>query len=272
MKRVLAITMVLVAAAPAGAKLSKKAYFRLDARASQHVAWSGHATFNGCGDSVSEVDSAGTGDLTARDLDAPWAVAQRTNDGHRVTFLVHGEGAAFAASGKLTRDGHVNAVFSKPPADPNVCRTYGGTGTPDCGTRVLPAGAVLYVNYFTPSAWSYPGPKPKTALLALSGPYVPEWSGIPPFNLCPTSNGDDRLAGSWYDTSVTPQMTVALPLAKLFGTAKRLTVRYADTRTVQTARPASGSVLADDHPVTTTIHWTVRLTRLAKPQLQTPDL
>jgi hypothetical protein len=257
------------AAAPASAKLAKQAYFRLDVKASQHVAWSHDLLTKSCGDSVTELHAGGTGDVSARDQDEPWAVAKRTNDARRMILLVHGEEpSSFAVAGKYVRDLHQNAFFTKPPSDPNAC-PKSLPGSPDCGTRGLPAGALMYVNYVAPGAWPYPKPKPKGGMLTLSGPIVQDWFGRPPFQLCGGANGDDTLAGTWYDPVMRP-MAAALSPSKLLGTAKHFSVSYKDKRTVETGRPG-GSVLEDTHPVTTTIHWKVTFTRIG-PQLQTPGL
>jgi len=259
-----AAALAVAGAAPASAK---KAYFRLDVKASQHVEWSRDSLTQGCGESVTELHAKGTGDLTARDHDQPWAVAQRTNDARRITLLVHGEQpSSFAVEGRYVRAWQQNAFFTKPPKDPRQC-PQSLPGSPDCGTRELPAGALMYVNYVAPGAWTYPTPNPKGGVLTLSGPIVQDWFGRPPFQLCGGANGDDTLAGTWYDPVMRP-MAAPLPVSKLFGKAKRFTVRYKDHRTVQTAHPG-GPVLEDDSPVTTTLHWKVTFTRVG-PQLQTP--
>jgi hypothetical protein len=268
MKRALLIAAALtaVAAAPAGAK---KAYFRLDIKASQHVTWSADSLTKGCSNSVTELHATGTGDLKAHDKYQPWALAQHTNDGRRITLLVHNEvPSSLAVSGTYARTWKQNAFFTKAPDDPSGC-PKSLPGSPDCGTRALPMGAMMYVNYVAPGAWTYPPPKPKGGMLTLSGPYVEDWVGMPPFQICGGANGDDTLAGSWYDTSMRP---LAAPLSpkKLFGKAKHFTVHYKDQRTVETGHPG-GAVLEDEHPVTTTIDWKVTFTRTG-PQLQTPDL
>jgi hypothetical protein len=134
---------------------------------------------------------------------------------------------------------------------------------------VLPPGALMYVNYVAPGAWTYPKPKPKGGVLTVSGPIVQDWFGRPPFQICGGANGDDTLAGTWYDVTMRP-MAAPLAVSKLFGKAKRFTVRYTDQRTVETGHPG-GALLEDSFPVTTTIHWKVIFTRIG-PQLQTPDL
>ena len=91
MRRALLIATALAVAicAPAGA--AKKAYFRLDVEASQHVKWSDDSLTKGCSDSVLELHAKGTGDLEAKDHNDPWAVAQRPADPRRTTLLTYGE-------------------------------------------------------------------------------------------------------------------------------------------------------------------------------------
>jgi hypothetical protein len=248
---IIAAALAVSASAPAGAKLSTQAYFRVDVLAYQNVEWSDHATIKGCSNSVLSVNGQGDGSVIARDHNDPWAVARRT--GNRATLLIQNEGPAFAAEGDVSRHGQVNADFTKPPDDPRDCQRPDAPQN-DCGTQLLPQGALLYLSYTRPK-------------LSLNGPYVQEWGGMP-FKFCPGANGDDTLAGSWYQPGATT--SASLPLTKLFGKAKKFTVEYHNVRTVQTAHPG-GAVLSEDHPVTTTIHWTVKFTRI-KPQLGSAEL
>jgi hypothetical protein len=255
MRRVLltAAALAVAVCAPAGA--ATKAYWRIDVQASQHVEWSEHATVKGCSNSVLELSSSGTGDIKAHDHAAPWAVAVKES-GRPPALLVHGLGPGLAADGSYKREWTQDAFFSKPPDDPAQC-SKPLQGTPDCGTRSMPQGALLYLAY-------------EPGKLTLSGPYVPDWVGMPPFTLCGGANGDDNLGGTWYDPSQRP--TAALPAKKLFGKlgkAKPFTVSYHKVRTVQTAIH-SGAYLADDHPVKTTTNWKVKFTRIGA-QLQTPE-
>ena len=269
MRRALLIATALAVAicAPAGA--AKKAYFRLDVTASQHVKWSDDSLTKGCSDSVLELHAKGTGDLEAQDHNDPWAVAQRPADPRRTTLLTYGETpSSFSVEGRYLRDWQQNAFYTKPPKDPSAC-PKSLPGSPDCGPRDLPGGSLMYVNYVAPGAWTYPAPKPKGGVLIVSGPYIEDWVGMPPFKLCGGANGDDTLAGTWYDPKMRP-MAAALPISKLFGKAKRFTVAYHNARTVETGR-TSPYVLSDLHPVSTDIHWKVRFTRIAHP-LQALDL
>jgi hypothetical protein len=268
MKRVLIAAAALAVAASAPAGAVTKRYFRLDVSATQHVKWTHDTLVQGCSESITRLRASGSGDVTARDKDAPWAVVQRTSDPRKVTLLVHGEGPGFAAAGSYRRYLKQDAFFTKPPKDPKQCGKP-LDGTPDCGTRGLPKGSLLYLSYIAPGAWTYPKPKPKGGVVTLSGPYVPDWVGMPPFQFCGGASGDDTLSGSWYDTSMRP-MFAALPPSKFFGKARRFSVTFDDVRTVQTARPG-GAVLEDDHPVTTTIHWRVTFTRVGA-MLQAPEL
>jgi len=266
MKRVLVsgAALALAATAPAHAALSKKAYFRIDVKATQHVTWSEHSSVRSCDGSVVNLDGKGTGDVMARDHNQPWVIARR--QGARATLLVQDDGAALAAEGRVKRDGQVNASSSASGKNPNC----GQSGPPqsDCGTMPLPDTAMLYLGLTTPASWTYSGPKPKVPMLTLSGPNVPQWAGMP-FKFCPGASGDSILAGTWYEAPPAPPMAAPLPLTKLFGKAKHFTVSFHDERLVQTGRPG-GAVLSDDHPVTTVIRWKVRFTREG-PQLVAPD-
>jgi hypothetical protein len=254
-----------VAAAPAGAVT--KAYWRLDVKATQHVEWTHDGLFKGCSNSITRVHATGTGDIKAQDHNNPWAVAQNPGDPKRVTMLINGTvPSSFSVDGSYVRHIQQGAYFTKPPDDPKQCPKP-LPGSPDCGVRGFPDDALMYVNYIAPGAWTYGKPKPKGGVLTLSGPYIESWVGMPPFQICGGASGDDTLAGTWYDTTMRP-MAAPLPVSKLFGKAKHFSVTYHNKRTVQTAVPG-GAVLEDDHPVTTSIHWTVRFSRTGA-QLQDP--
>jgi hypothetical protein len=75
-----------------------------------------------------------------------------------------------------------------------------------------------------PAAWTYTSPAPLIPSIVLTGPHQRELWMLPHFTDCPGENlGDAILRGT---AGSDPQHSSAggLPLAKLFGRAKRFTV------------------------------------------------
>ena len=124
------------------------------------------------------------------------------------------------------------------------CGDGGGTPPPppDCGTK--PFRARVDLAWSTPD--QYPGepPVPLVPVLLLEGPIFPTGSSgfSDLFDNC-VGGGPDQLI---------PAPNGSLPLKKLFGKAKRLTVRGKDTQTTH----------SDGYHVQTTMNWVAKLTRL----------
>ena len=267
-----AAALAVTAAAPAGAALSKKAYFDVAISARQDVTWTRNMTVQGCSDSIAVLTGKGESHLRVRQAQNPWVIAERPSDGRPATLLFSGAKPGMRAVGTISRKGELGGYTSKPPRDPGAC-PQPIPKQPDCGTLALPDDAQLFMSYYaTPATWTYAKPAPKQPSLVLTGPYSRGWATGPPFDWCPGMNGDDMLGGTWYGNDVVHTGPATLPLAKLFGTRKRFTVRFADTRTVETVHPG-GLVISGTFPVTTTIHWSVHFTRRAHaPQIGGLDL
>ena len=122
----------------------------------------------------------------------------------------------------------------------------GGTGGPpppsDCGTK--PFRARVDLEWTTPA--QYPGepPVPLVPVLLLEGPMFPTGSSgfSDLFDNC-VGGGPDQLL---------PTPNGSLPLKKLFGKAKRFSVRGRDTETMDSG----------DYHVVTTVSWVAKFTRL----------
>jgi hypothetical protein len=149
----------------------------------------------------------------------------------------------------MTVQGCSDSHASTPPRDPGAC-PQAVPAASDCGTQALPGDATLSLSY-VPSK------------LTLTGPHSMQWFAAP-FQHCPGVNGDDSLGATWYTSGVVQTGPVPLPMAKVFGKRKQFTLHWSDKRTVETVRPG-GIVLSGTYPVTTTIRWSIRFTRLAKP-------
>lgn len=245
MRRVLLTAALAAATLGATSASAKEAVFAVRISAAQDVGWYRDMTVHGCSDSVAELTGRGEAHLRVHSTGAPWVAVQRI-DSRRAVMVA----PTIHAAGSLARDGAVATTASTPPRDVGACpQAIPVAG--DCGTRALPIDATLSLSYALPGG------------LGLLGPHSTRWLEARPFDNCPGVNGDD----------VAQAGPAALPLARIFGTRKRFTVHWTETRTVETVQHG-GLVLSGTFPVTTTTRWSVRFTRLNKrpaPALGTPE-
>jgi hypothetical protein len=258
---------LVVAAAPAGAALSKKAYFDVTIAASQQVSWTKDLTFRLCGDGTGVQTGHGSADLTFAIGPKHWVEATRTKDARLATLEFAGKLGPVQAIGTFTRLGEVHGQTTKEPSG------YCPKPEPpqdDCGTFNLPADAQLGMSYISPATWTswmYPG-HPKTPSLVLTGPTSRSWA-TEPHKFCMGVSGDDLLGGPWGGNGYPAYAGPApLPLAKLFGKSKHFAIHWHDYgKDDQFASMLSlpDPYLTASYPIETTVDWTVRFTRRAHP-------
>jgi hypothetical protein len=243
MKRVVmaAAALAVASAAPASAK---EPYFAVKISATQDVTWTRDMTVQGCSDSIMVLTGGGEAHLRVHQRGNAWVGVKRI-DRLRATLIA----PVVYAAGSFSRKGELASHASTPPRDPGAC-PQAIPAVSDCGTLALPPDATLSLSY-VPSK------------LTLTGPHSAQWFEGP-FQHCPGVNGDDSLGATWYTNDVVQTGPAPLPLARVFGRRKHFALRWSDKRTVETARPG-GIVLSGTYPVTTTIRWSIRFTRLAKP-------
>jgi hypothetical protein len=274
MRRVLVIGVAaLVAAAasaPAGAKLSKKAYFDVEIAATQQVKWTKDTEFHMCGDGIGTQGGEGSADLTFDIGPKHWVEAKRVPGPSVAMLQFDGNIGPVRAYGTLTRQGHLEGMTTKQPT--GYCPKP-GPPQDDCGTLGLPADATLGMAYISPGTWSswrYPG-HPKSMSLVMNGPASPTWAGAP-FKFCPGVTGDDILGGTWapYIGSGTPAYAgpASLPLSLVFGKKKHFKIHWHDTLKDDPFAPMT--TLPDPYitakfPIETSVDWTVRFDRRAHP-------
>jgi hypothetical protein len=261
------VVALVVAAAPAGAKLSKTAYFDVSIAATQQVSWTKDLTFRLCGDGIGVQTGHGSADLTFAIGSKHWVRAQRVPGPRLATLEFSGKLGPVQAIGTFTRLGEVHGQTTKEPSG------YCPKPEPpqnDCGTFSLPADAQLGMSYISPATWTswmYPG-HPKTPSLVLTGPTSRSWA-TEPHKFCMGVSGDDLLGGPWggngYPAYAGPAQ---LPLAKLFGKSKHFAIHWHDYgKDDQFASMLSlpDPYLTASYPIETTVDWTVRFTRRAHP-------
>jgi len=238
-----AAALAVAAAAPASAK---EAFFAVKISATQDVTWTRDMTVQGCSDSIVVLTGRGDAHLNVHQRADSWVSFKRV-DSHRAVLSA----AVVHAAGSFSRQGEVASHASTPPRDPGAC-PQAIPAASDCGTQALPGDATLSLAY-VPNK------------LTLTGPHSTQWLAAP-FQHCPGVNGDDSLGAtsSTSASSIVQTGPVRLPMAKVFGTRKHFTLHWSDKRTVETVRPG-GIVLSGTYPVTTTIRWSIRFTRLTKP-------
>lgn len=261
---ILAVAALLaLTASSAGAALSKKAYFDVRITAGQSVSWSRDLTANGCNGATVNMTGKGASVLRTHTATNAWIVAQRVPNASLATLQFAGRPGGTRAAGTFHRDGQVQATSSQQSSSPNCGQPI--PATPDCGTVTVPRDAQLYLSYYSPHEWPFDNdPTPLVPSVVLTGPYSPEWAA-PPFSFCPGVNGDDWLGGT-LSTGTDPIHSgpAPLPLATLFGKRRRIKLTFNQQRTIDMAR-IGGAIIGGTEPVTTTIHWTIRLTRRSGP-------
>lgn len=253
---------VLASTASAGAALAKKAYFDVRISGGQSVSWREDISVHGCDGAITTVTGRGSSVLRVHTATKAWLIATRVPNPSLATLQFAGKPGGAKAAGTFHREGQVQGTSSsKGSADCGQSIP----ATPDCGTVTVPRDAQLYLSYYSRAEWPYHDrPAPKVPSLILTGPYSPEWTA-PPFKFCPGINGDDWLGGTFSDgTDPVHSGPAPLPLATLFGTRKSIKLTFDQQRTIDMVR-IGGGIVGGTEPATTTIHWTVRLTRRASP-------
>jgi hypothetical protein len=255
--------LLALAAPPAGAALSKKAYFDVRISATQTVSWTKDASAKDCAGGVTTITGKGSAWLKTSTATRPWLIAQRVPGATLATLQFAGRPGGAKAAGSYHREGDVQATSTSTSSSPNCGQSI--PMAPDCGPVAVPRDAQLYLSYYSPAEWPYDGePTPLVPSLVLTGPYSPEWTA-PPFSFCQGINGDDWLGGTFSDgTDPIHTGPAPLPLSTLFGTRRRFKVTWSTRRTVDQLKIAPSN-LSGTWPVTTSIHWTVRFTRRSGP-------
>lgn len=251
------------AAAPAGAKLSKKAYFDVKIAASQQVSWTRDTSFRLCGDGTGTQTGKGSADLTFDIGPKHWVEARRVPGDRMATLQFEGKLGPVHPTGTMTRLGQVQGQTTKQPS--------GSCPQPqppqdDCGTLPLPPDTQLGMGYISPATWSYGG-HPKAMSLVLTGPVSPSWSGAP-FKFCMGVSADDVLGGPWANGTPAYAGPATLPLSLLFGTKKHFAIHWHDSgKDDQFASMLTlpAPYLTASYPIETTVDWTVRFNRRAHP-------
>lgn len=258
------------AAAPAGAKLAKKAYFDVHIAATQQVTWAKDTVFHGCGGTTGTQGGSGTADLTFATGPKQWVEAKRVANQNVATIQFEGRLGPARAIGTLTRSGYLSGTTSGTPTG------YCPKSDPpqdDCGMLTLPDDAQIGLEYVAPGTWSsyrYPG-HPKQMSLVLVGPASRTWAGMP-FKFCPGVTGDDLLGGVWapYIGNATPAYAgpASLPLSLLFGTKKHFKIHWHDAWkddpfAAMTTLPPP--YITAKYPIDTSVDWTVYFDRRSHP-------
>jgi hypothetical protein len=261
---VLAATFALTA--PAGANLSKKAYFDVSIAGTQQVTWTRALTFRECGGTGTQ-NGKGSADLTFGVGNKHWVEARRVPGDRVATIEFEGELGPIHPTGTFRRYGEFSGSSTVQPSaqcpKPDPPRS-------DCGTLDLPADAQLGIAYISPASWPswrYLG-HPKSMSLVLNGPVSPTWAGMP-FKFCPGVAGDDSLGGVWAAFNQTPAYAgpAKLPLSLLFGRKKHFKIHWHDhgKDDQYAGEPLPSSWLSASEPIETAVDWTVRFSRRAHP-------
>jgi hypothetical protein len=267
-KLLVAAALAVAAAAPAGAKLSQKAYFDVKIAATQKVNWTRDTVFHGCGGTTGTQGGSGTADLTFDIGLHHWIEARRVPGDTVASFQFEAKQAWARPIGKLSRSGHLSGTTSGTPTG------YCPKSDPpqdDCGTLDLPVDAQLGLEYISPAAWktSHFSGHPNHMSLVLIGPSSRTWSGMP-FKFCPGVTGDELLGGTWAPLAGTAAYAgpANLPLSLVFGTKKEFKIHWHDALEDDPFLAMKGlpePYISAKYPIDTSVDWTVRFTRRTHP-------
>ena len=216
------------AAAPAGAKLSKKAYFDVTIAATQQVyVDQGHRVPRMCGDGIGTQGGNGSSDLTFDIGPKHWVAARRVPGDRIATLQFEGKAGPVHPIGRLEPTGSFGGTTTQQPTG------YCPKPEPpqdDCGTLDLPPDSQLGMAYISPATWAsyrYLG-HPKSMSLVLNGPATPTLVRGMPFKFCPGVTADDALEGIWAAFNGTPAYSGPAPLSLslLFGTKRSFAIHW----------------------------------------------
>lgn len=235
------------------------AYFSVSLTAAQDLTWTEGATYATCDGGTVDYKGSGRSTIRVRTPHAQPAMAVRHAGRRPPTLTFAGGKVLLAVQGTLERAGERGPAAVRP-----------GTGKPcgnplppqasDCGARAYPVDAKVGVEYLTPDQWTFGDPAPLVPSLILVGPNSPQWVSGTIFQSCPGVNGDELLG---WGTEETPIMSgpTSLPLAKLFGHARRFTIHV---RTTHLAKNPLVAAVSGNRAVTTTTRWSLTFKRLAR--------
>ena len=266
-KRTLLIALTLAAAvipaAPAAARTSGVAYFKVSFKATQQMSWKELTTYQSKCAGTIEISGSGSSAIRLASS-RPRALMIRRVAGANAASLTFADGSqSLPVSGTYSRAGFRTAR-SLSAVPPGRCPRQEDPPPPDCGTKRYPAGTTVSLAYETVEMQD---PDDLVGSLVdgvvTSGPQTPGWTAAAPYLNCPSGTTLDHHLGILRPFNGGPYLSpdtgkAALPIAKVFGKRKRFRVRYSDKATIDETPPGQGT-----RPVTTQLRWVVTFTRLA---------
>jgi hypothetical protein len=233
------VAPLIAAALPASASAAK---FDVSLHARQLIEWKQDLTVHACGGGVFRTLGDGDSLLVAHSR-APVRVTAR-REGREVRLVLPGGGPpVLPVAGRLTRNG-TDSGITLHPGRPGACRPPEPIPV-DCGTRTLPAGSRVSV--------MLAGDR-----IALAGPLSTAWEAGPGFRHCLSMGRDDLLAGP---ATGTREISVRLPVRKLFGKRRRFAIRGVRTETVDHMAGLNTATLRGTRPTVTTTDWKLTFVR-----------
>lgn len=260
----LTLAAALLPAAPATARSSGVAYFKVSLKATQQTTWKEHTTYGATCSGPIEITGSGSSTIRLATT-RPRPLVIRRAAGAAGASLAFADGSqSLSVSGTYSRAG-VREARALNPVQPGKCPRQEDPPPPDCGTKRYPAGTSVWLGYETVEMQD---PDDLVSSLVdgvvMSGPTAPGWTGAAPYLNCPSGTTLDHhlgilrpVRGAGLRSPDTGK--AALPIAKLFGKRKRFRVRYSDTGTLDDTPAGQGT-----RPVTTQLRWVVTFTRLAR--------
>jgi hypothetical protein len=243
---------------------------RLDA--TQKVHWEEHIVTEGCGaQGKFRIDGGGNSMIRLRTPSPQLAVAQRVKDPREVTLTFRGR-PDLPVTGSYRRRGMLGGTEIE-SGDKHKCGAGDQKWERDCGTRRYPRGASVQVQWVTPSNTQTGSTvSPLTPTLFVTGPY-PDLPGGRPWNAfrnCPGFDLNGALGLIGYSVPVAGPGHFSLRQA--FGKKKHITIRGHAKDTVDLAKLYPMSIISGTEIVTTVVDWTMRLTRVPGPGVESARL
>jgi hypothetical protein len=257
------VSAAALALPAAAAAKPAKAHFKVTLQATQHVNWDEHVVAEGCGAKGKfRVDGGGNSKIHLRTPRPQPAVAQRVKDPREVTLTFRGR-PDLPVTGTYRRHGMLRGTEIE-PGDKHKCGAGDESWERDCGTRRYPRGASVQVQWVTPgNTQTGSTVSPLTPTVFVTGPY-PDLPGGRPWNgfrNCPGFDLNGALGLIGHPVPVTGPGH--LSIREVFGRKRRITLRGHAKETVDLAKLYPMSIISGTEIVTTTVDWTMRLTRVA---------
>jgi len=219
----------------------RTARFKITVSGSQSTKWTlDNTTFDGCIQGYVRQSGSGAQSFSFKSTKPATGLAARVGKTTTFTAITGNATPGARVRGSVTRSGQVTSqqLSGTGPGCGNG-GPQSSAPAPDCGKRAF--SGTLGLEWTTPAEWPGEPPVPLVPVLLLQGPQMGATSFSTMFKNCPSAGQD----------GIIPTVNSALAAKKLFGRAKRFTIRGKDTDTTD----------QNGFHSETSVHWVARVTR-----------